>query len=164
MARIHPEQPLVPSVLDRLLDDEPDLTQEPPRTRNQVLRELKVAVQRDIHNLLNTRRRCLGWPAALTELDRSLLNYGLPDFTGANVGSSAVREEFRRIIEEVLHRFEPRFKSVGVILLENTERLDRSLHFRIDAMLQADPAPEPIVFDSILVPATGSFEVKGGGR
>ena len=41
MAKPHAEQPLVPSVLDRLLDFEPELNREAPRNRSQVLRELK---------------------------------------------------------------------------------------------------------------------------
>jgi type VI secretion system protein ImpF len=38
------------------------------------------------------------------------------------------------------------------------------LRFRIDALLQAEPAPEPIVFDSALQPVTGNVEVKGTVR
>jgi type VI secretion system protein ImpF len=36
------------------------------------------------------------------------------------------------------------------------------LRFRINALLQADPAPEPVVFDSAVRPVTGDVEVKGG--
>src|SRR5438309_2078073 len=163
MSRLRADQPLVPSVLDRLLDDEPERTQEPPRNRNQVLRDLKHAVRRDLENLLNTRTRCLSWPPALTELKQSLVNYGIPDITGASLGSSKERDEFCRVIQSVIRLNEPRFKTVRVQLLENTEPLDRTLRFRIDALLQADPAPEPVVFDSSVKPATGVFEVKGGG-
>ena len=46
MARIRPDQPLVPSVLDRLLDDEPDNRNETERPRHAVLREIKQAVRR----------------------------------------------------------------------------------------------------------------------
>jgi type VI secretion system protein ImpF len=163
MAKIRADQPLVPSVLDRLLDDEPENPREAPPSRTQVLRELKRAVRRDLEDLLNTRRRCLPWSDGLAELERSLVNYGIPDFTGANMCSAEVREEFRRTVEEVIRRSEPRFKSVSVRLLDNTEPLDRTLRFRIDALLRADPAPEPVVFDSALEPGTGTFEVKGGG-
>ena len=46
--------------------------------------------------------------------------------------------------------------------LPNAEPADRTFRFKIDAMLIAEPAPEPIVFDSELRPGTGDFEVKGG--
>jgi type VI secretion system protein ImpF len=161
MAKIHPDQPLTPSVLDRLLDDEPHLKRDLGRTRHQLLRELKQSVRRDLENLLNTRRRCLPVPADLKELEQSLVNYGIPDFTGANMGSGDAREQFRGTLERVIRTYEPRFQTVRVELLTNSEPLDRTLRFRIDALLYADPAPEPVVFDSLLEPGSGSFEVKG---
>lgn len=162
MARIKAEQPLVPSVLDRLLDDEPEVAAEPPKGRSQVLRELKLAVRRDLENLLNTRARRTSWPAELTELKQSLLTYGLPDITGG-AGDRGRRDALCRTIEAVVRRGEPRFVTVRVGLLGENQPMDRTLRFRIDALLRADPAPEPVVFDSILRPSDGTFEVKGTG-
>jgi type VI secretion system protein ImpF len=161
MAKIRPEQPLVPSVLDRLLDFEPETNRESPKSRNQVLRELKQSVRRDLENLLNTRQRCLEWPDGLKELRQSLVNYGIPDFTGANLGAASDHEDFCRTLQAIIRQYEPRFKTVKVSLLTNVEPLDRTLRFRIDALLIADPAPEPVVFDSTLEPVTGNFAVKG---
>src|SRR5262245_39896065 len=123
MAKIRAEQPLVPSVLDRLLDDDPGVKREPGMSRHQVLRELKQSVRRDLENLLNTRRRCGDWPDDLTELGRSLVSYGIPDFTGAGVSTTAQREDFRALLESILRTCEPRFKTVQVQLLDNTESL-----------------------------------------
>ena len=164
MSKIRRDQPLVPSILDRLLDEEPDISREPAKSRAQVLREMKSSVRRDLENLLNTRWRCSHWPPSLEELAVSLVNYGIPDFTGGNLGSASDRNELRRIIETTIRRFEPRFKTVRVELLENSEPLDRTLRLRIDALLHAEPAPEPVMFDSALEPATGNFEVKGADR
>lgn len=164
MAKIESEQPLVPSVLDRLIDYEPDNNKEAPKARSQVLRELKQSVRRDLENLLNTRRRCLNWPPSMDELNQSLVGYGIPDFTGTHLGTTAERESFRNTIENVIRRFEPRFKTVRVVLLENAEPTDHTLRFRIDALLYAEPAPEPVVFDSSLEPNTGTFQIKGTGR
>jgi type VI secretion system protein ImpF len=49
-----------------------------------------------------------------------------------------------------------------VELVANPEPGDRTLRFRIDALLRADPSPEPVVFDSTLEPATHTFAVQGG--
>jgi type VI secretion system protein ImpF len=164
MAKIKEHQPLLPSVLDRLLDDEPEIKREPGKSRHQVLRELKQSARRDLENLLNTRRRCLPWPADLTELERSLVNYGVPDFTGLNMGSAEQREELRRLIEATLRIWEPpNFQNIRVTLLDTVETLNRTLRFRIEALLRADPAPEPVVFDSDLEPTTGTFQVSGVG-
>lgn len=159
-SRVRDDQPLVPSIFDRLLDDEPTNSRDPPSSRRQVLRELKRSVSRDLENLLNTRQRCTAWPAELEELDRSLANYGIPDFTGVNMSALGERERLRGVVERLIEQFEPRFRSVRVKLLENSDAFDRTLRFRIDALLDVDPAPEPVVFDSQLEPATAAFEVR----
>ncbi|MCC6416938.1 MAG: type VI secretion system baseplate subunit TssE [Gemmataceae bacterium] len=161
MAKVAADQLLVPSVLDRLLDEDPELTREPAKSRHQVLRELKLSVRRDLEHLLNTRRRCVPPPPALTELDESLVNYGLPDFTGLSMTSAEERDEFRRAVEKVISTCEPRFKTVSVQLVDADEPLDRTLRFRIDALLYAHPAPEAVVFDSAVEPITGNVEIKG---
>jgi len=56
MARVDLDQPLLPSVLDRLLDANPDLSRDPPKSRGQHLAELRQAVRRDLEALLNARR------------------------------------------------------------------------------------------------------------
>jgi len=148
------------SVLDRLLDEDPTIQREPPRTYNQQLRTLRYAVRRDLENLLNTRRYAKAVPADLVQLERSLVSFGLPDFTSLNLGSAEGREEFRRLIESTIRRCETRFRSVSVDLLENTEPLDRTLRFHIDVVLNIEPIPEPIAFDTRLEPVTGSFTLK----
>ncbi|HKO06686.1 MAG: type VI secretion system baseplate subunit TssE [Alphaproteobacteria bacterium] len=157
MARIDPDQPLLQSVLDRLLDANPERTHDDPRQRGQYVQELRRAVRRDLEALLNTRQRCISPPADLTELETSLLTYGIPDFSGLDLSSEEHRETFRATIEEVIKRFEPRFQRVSVILLDNVEPLDRTLRLRIDALMYAQPAPEAIVLDSYLDPVTHSF-------
>ena len=162
MARVREDQPLLMSILDRLLDDDPQTQQELPKSRSQILRDLKNAVGRDLENLLNTRWRCVNWPPNLDELEVSLVNYGIPDFTGTNMSLPSERQELCRLIEEVIRRYEPRFKSVKVLLRENRDDFDRTLRFRIDAVLYAEPAPEPVVFDSMLEPSSANFHVKMG--
>jgi type VI secretion system protein ImpF len=164
MSKMQADQSLIPSVLDRLIDDDPAATRDPPKSRGQALRELKQNLRRDLENLLNTRWRCQSWPENLDELELSLVNYGIPDITGANLGYAEQREKYRQTLERVIRHFEPRFKSLSVEMLDNSERLDRTMRFRIDALMHAEPAPEPVVFDSALQPATGSFEIKGVGR
>ncbi len=160
MAKVRDDQPLIPSVLDRLIDLEPLNSRENPKSRHQILRELKQSVRRDLENLLNTRWRCVAWPANLDELSRSLVNYGIPDFTGVNMGAIAERERLRNVIEQAVRRHEPRFKAVKVVLTQNVDASDRTLRFRIDALMYAEPAPEPVTFDSQLEPVLGIFEVK----
>jgi type VI secretion system protein ImpF len=164
MARVGPNQPLLPSILDRLIDSDPGSSRDPPKARGQYLADMRRAVRRDLEALLNTRQRCVSWPKDLVELDRSLLSYGILDFASLSLGASGAREEFCRDVENVIRRNEPRFVSVSVRLLENAEAVDRTMRFRIEALMYADPAPEPIVFDSFVDPAAREIKVADVGN
>ncbi len=159
-SRVRDDQSLIPSVFDRLLDDDPGNSRESARSRRQVLRDLKQSVGRDLENLLNTRQRWGTFPETMEELDHSLVNYGIPDFTGMNMSLPSERQKLRSVVERAILRFEPRFRSVKVKLLENKDSFDRTLRFRIEGLLQVEPSPEPVIFDSQLEPSTASFDVK----
>jgi type VI secretion system protein ImpF len=161
MARDEEKRPLASSILDRLIDEEPGNRKEQPRSSGQMLRELKNGVRRDLENLLNTRWRCRTWPPELDELEVSLLDYGIPDFTGVNMSVPTERENLRRVVQRAIMRFEPRLKNVSVTVLQNADEFDRVLRFRISGILRADPAPEPVTFDSELEPSTSAIEIKG---
>ena len=160
MSRMDTGQVLVGSLLDRLIDHDPSSRHDPSRGTGQSLRELKHSVRRDLENLLNTRGRFMPLDEGLGELPASLANYGIPDFAALPMGGREDRDRFRLLIERAIRRFEPRFKSVSVQLLDREEPLDRTLRFRIDALLHAEPLPEPVVFDSYLEPTTRQFQVQ----
>ena len=162
VAKSSRDRPLVPSILDRLIDEQPGLNQEPEKNRHQVMAGLRISVRRDLENLLNTRCRCMGWPAELTELQQSLVGYGIPDIAGQDLGAAFRRKRFLKEVEDIIRTFEPRFRKVRLIELDNPDSIDRTLRFRIEAVLDAYPAPEPIVFDSALEPVSKTFSVKGG--
>jgi type VI secretion system protein ImpF len=161
MGKQRTEPSLLPSVLDRLLDDEPGVQREVPAGPHQLLRDLKQSVRRDLENLLNTRVRYHVWPTHLSELKQSLVSYGLPDFTGVSLSSAKDREDFCKIIQGIINQFEPRLKNVSVVPISSSQPLDRTFRFRIDALLRTEPAPEPVAFDSNVEPATGGVEVQG---
>ena len=156
----NPEVTFLPSVLDRLLDDGPNTVAARPRSRAQQLLELRNAVRRDLEALLNSHQCCFVLPAELAELPKSLLEYGIPDFLTMNVVAESAREKFRASVEDAIRRFEPRFKMVRVTLVEDTAA-DRTLRFRIEALMYAEPAPERVSFDSLLDPSSQSFYVTG---
>jgi type VI secretion system protein ImpF len=150
------DQWLLPSLIDRLTDNGP----KGPHAGTISLRGLKESVRRDLENLLNTRRRAASWSAAYEELETSLYNYGIPDFTGTNASSVSDVHQFLRVLEEVIRRFEPRFKSVKVSLPESVDSEDRVLRFRVEGLLHAEPMPERAAFDTEIEPGSGTFEVK----
>ena len=158
--RVDKKKELRPSILDRLLDDEPHIQIEADKNRHQQLRALRASVKRDLENLLNTRYRVVEPPEEYTQLELSLLNYGLPDLATVNIADTEKKRHFTRHLETILRNYEPRFKTVNVNHIDNKDNTDRTLRFRIDATLYADPAPEIVIFDSVLDPVSRTVNVE----
>ncbi len=160
MADRREERPGLPSVLDRLLDDDPGATAERPQTVRQMGEALKNAVRRDLENLLNRRWRPLELPEGLDEVADSSFEYGVPDFGGVNLSSKQKRRRYLRGIEEIIRRHEPRFSDIKVVPVEESNSGQRKLHFRIEAILRTEPAPESVLYDSQCDVVTRSFRIE----
>ena len=149
-------------LLDRLIDDALDQQRDPPVSAGDSLVALRNSVRRDLEALLNARRRWRSWPAHMTQLATSPLGYGIPDFASGAFNEARRQEELRSEIEETIRRFEPRFLSVRVHLIDTQERLETTLRLRIEAMLHAEPAPEAVTFDTLVDPTTDDVVVRPG--
>lgn len=160
MARSGEQRPILPSILDRLIDDAPEVSREAPVGAQQFLRDLRLSVRRDVENLLNARQRFIGAPPELTEVCSSVYEYGIPDLAGTSLSSKRRRDEFLKLLENELKSHEPRFKSVRVTGVGDPGAFGRTLRFRIDALMHAEPAPEQVQLDSRIEPVTRAFQVK----
>ena len=152
--------PVTLSVLDRLLDDEPKSKVEGPLTHSKSLAQLKVAIRRDLENLLNTRCTIEPLPESSAETRRSVFNYGVPDIT--EIGQNFLYEKERLLaeIESAVRLFEPRLDGVKVAVVPATGAA-RVLRFVIEGMLKIDPAPEHVVFDAALELTSGEYQLIG---
>ena len=159
MAKIDKNKALKASILDRLVDDDPSSPTGTTVQEHHYLRNLRASVRRDLENLLNTRFRIVEPPEQYGEVVNSQLNYGLPDLATVNIFDTQKKQAFTQQMEKIILTFEPRFKSVSVVHIENKDKTDRTLRFRIDTVLYADPAPESIVFDSVLEPVLRTVSV-----
>lgn len=156
---------VVPGLLDRLLDDEPETTVEPPWRDGQVIRELKRSLRRDLEDLLNARRPLENLPDGLESLPGSLVNYGLPDLQSIEVRETHDVQRLCRLIEECIGRFEPRLQNVAVapVLQSHQDRpMDRRLRFEIEAMLVAEPLREQVQIRSAVDAGSGAIVVESG--
>jgi type VI secretion system protein ImpF len=161
MPRPEREPNIVPSLLDRLLDDKPELSQEPLWARTQTVRQFEASVARDLEELLNSRREILEELSPdFVEVSRSLVNYGLPDFTSFSLLGERDRARIRRILEESIVAFEPRLLRVRVTL-ELPREHEKALRFRVDALLRIEPAPQPVTFDTVWKVETQEYRVQG---
>ena len=161
MARWEAEQTVTQSVLDRLIDRDPASNSEASLTRAQSVRQLKVSLRRDLEWLLNSRRTPDAVGSEYQELEQSLYNFGLPDVTSLSWDSARDRGRLARMIEQVLHTFEPRLSGVRVVAADATAGAQHVMRFQIEGMLEMDPTPEHISFDTLLQLSSGEYQVKG---
>lgn len=159
MAESKDKRPVLASLLDRLSDDDPDRAQEIPVTGRKLERQLREAIRRDVEAFLNTRRRCVPLAEELTHAKGTIIDYGVPDFLGQTLTGDRRRKQFLRELSGYLQEHEPRFQSVEVESV-GVDTVDRSLQFRIQAVVYAEPAPEPLSFDSKVEPVSRSFSIK----
>ena len=147
-------------LLDRLLDADPNIPDGPPPSAAVALEALRTAVRRDLEALLNARRRRRPLPPELTELTLSPLNYGIPDPTSGAFAVPELRAALTREVEATIRRFESRLLSVSVSLANEADELDTALRLKVDAVLRADPVPEPVSFETLLEPVTRDVTVR----
>lgn len=160
MAKRDATGPVTLSVLDRLIDRDPETRSEVAFTRAQSLRELKLGLKRDLEWLLNTRKTIDPAPESAQETTRSVYHYGFADISSKSVASSRDQSELIREMESAIALFEPRLKRARV-RIEAQEGNFRTLKFVIEGLLCMDPAPEPIRFDTVLELGKGEYEIKG---
>ena len=148
------------SLLDRLIDTEPEARSEAPVTRSESLRRLRQSVKRDLEWLLNTARIADELPEAYVELQNSLYVYGIPDIASVTLNSAQDEQRLLRGIEEAIANFEPRLARVRVVCFDRITKKRAAIEFHIEAVLLVNPAPERIAFDTVLEIAKGSYTVK----
>ncbi len=159
MPPVEKEGPVTLSVLDRLIDQEPERNAEPPMMRAQSLRDLRAALRRDLEWLFNTRRTIEEAPESLREVERSIYNYGINDISDLYQQAPNDREFVARSVKTAISLFEPRLQGVKVNIEPSPDDV-RGIHFTIQGMLRMDPAPEPVFFDTLLDAAKGEYRVK----
>jgi len=162
MARGTGETTITPSVLDRLIDREPELSQEPGLSRAQSVRILRAGVRRDLESLLNTRRIATLPGEGFDELNCSVYAFGLPDLSSFGVSTGGDRNRLLKCISDAISLFEPRLAQVTVSMVENPETVQTDVRLRIEALLRMDPVPEPVSFDSVLELQSGACRLSGG--
>ena len=149
-------------LLDRLIDDAPEVAHDPPLSAAETATILRRSVRRDLEALLNARRRWRSWPAGYSELEVSPVGYGISDFAAGAFNDPEQREQLRAGIEQTIRRFEPRLSRIRVTLADGQNTLEPVLRLRIEALLRIEPAPEPIAFDTLVNSATAEVQVKTG--
>jgi type VI secretion system protein ImpF len=160
MATGFPPPAVGSSLLDRLIDLDPESQREAPLSSWEQARELRASLCRDLSALLNTRRAAEDFDRRYEEATNSLLTFGILDFTSYNLKKAVEQEQLRRSIERAVRQFEPRLERVEVSI-EEADPQRPYLRLQISAALRGE-AGEPVVFVATVHRDSRRIAVSGG--
>ncbi len=166
MAELKSKERLVPSLLDRLVDDNPEEDNESRNVRVENVVSLRESVLRDLECLLNT-----GNIEGVVNLDdysevaESVINYGMPNFSGKTISNTDLTE-VQEQIRTAIRLFEPRIlpNTIKVTLVPGSgESHANSAVFQIEATMWGRPMPEALFLRTEIDLELGAVILKDEG-
>jgi len=163
MAELTQQERLQPSLLDRLMDNEPDITQESRSQRVLSMKQLREGVIRDLAWLLNT-----GNLQEVQDIDNydevlsSVVNYGTRSLTGLTLSNLKTGEVEATIRQSIL-KYEPRINSDTVKVKVNADKNAMGINavqFEIEGELWAHPIPIQLYMKTDIDLETGGVTIK----
>lgn len=130
-------------LLDRLVDLDPRSGAEPVPLRVLDRDELLASVRREVGHLLNTR--CTLTLEELEGRERTVLEYGLPDFSHLHTRDPRAQEALAEHVRATVAAYEPRLRQVR-ITVEPLRNSQRELLARVDALLVLGDVTEAVSF------------------
>lgn len=126
---------------------------------------LRECVCRDLAILLSSTSLEAAYDLeALTEVRRSVLNFGMPSLAGRAVKALDLRR-IARTVEDAIRQFEPRLTHVRVTPDTERDNDEHEFHLRIDAQLWSQPAAQRLVLRTRISTESGQATVTDlGGR
>ncbi|MCX9156616.1 type VI secretion system baseplate subunit TssE [Niveibacterium sp. 24ML] len=163
MVELTPLDRLQPALLDRLTDDEPSVQVETRERRVLTKSQLRAAVLRDLGWIMNaTRLAATEDLSAYPEVERSVINFGLPAFSGETASTLDVGD-LERAIREAILRFEPRILAetlnVEAITQDSVLNWHNVVSVKISAQLWAQPVPLELLLRTEVDLETGQVEL-----
>jgi type VI secretion system protein ImpF len=143
-------------LFDRLVDLHPeeDEGERPLRILNRD--QMRASVRRELERLLNTR--CSLPLHGLGEAERSVINYGIPDFSSLSAQNADDHALIASIISKTISAFEPRLSQVRVEV-RPAENEEGRLWLSIEGVMAIDLFNEPVSFPVSLNSKNGAAEV-----
>jgi type VI secretion system protein ImpF len=162
---------LQPSLLDRLIDQEPHNRKEGIEARALSRAGLRAAVLRDLSWLFNaTRAEPEPQSERTEELERwrqaeqareSVLNFGLPAFAGVTLASLDL-ELIKRLVAEAVRRYEPRIdpRTLTIETGISTDAHHNTMQLLIRGQMWAQPVPLELLLAAEMDVETGNTRVR----
>ena len=131
-------------LFERLIDLEPEKREvEDVPFRVLGVAALRESVRRELEQLLNVR--CSVPLRQLAATERSVINYGLPDFSSLSAASGDDQNLLAELVRSTVSFFEPRLREVSVTV-SRPSREERALSVTIGGVLAVGHVLEPVSF------------------
>jgi type VI secretion system protein ImpF len=134
------------SLIDRLVDFDPEAATEARPLRLLSFRQIKAAIARDLSWLFNTRTPLA--PSRYDQQDLTVIDYGIPDFGATYTADRDHQNKVALRLKRAISTFEPRLTDVRVSGAPATD--ERTLRFIVDACIVLEHERLPVSFATIL--------------
>lgn len=162
MADLLLQERLQPSLLDRLMDDDPASTKESRQKRVMSVSTLRDVMLRDLGWLMNaTSHPLLKDTEKFPHASRSVLNFGKPDLTGKTIRDEDL-DQIESDLKRAILNYEPRIlrETLSVrITFEKGEKATRNLKFEIEGSLWCQPTPLKLYMKTAVDLDTGDVQI-----
>jgi type VI secretion system protein ImpF len=155
------QQRFAPFLLDRLMDHSSGAGPADASRLTRSLEQLKDSVARDVEALLNSRSAMS--EAELSdykEAKRSLLRFGLDDFSSRTLASVDDRAHICQSIQRAIADHETRLRNTVVEIEVDNTRGGGAVRFLIRGLLVLHPTAEPVSFDAVMRTGSKHYEVQ----
>lgn len=149
---------IVQSLLDRLIDDDPEHAVEQAETEETALDRYKLGLRRDLEGLLNSKRPLIAAIEGDEHLPASVLAYGITDISTEDFSAAGARDRIRRIVADCIRTHEPRLTDVEVDM--DGAPTSTGVRMRITAVLTVARDREPVVYDANVRPSDRAIAVE----
>ena len=143
-------------LFDRLVDYDPDTQVEKCPLRTMTKQELYDSVNRELGRLLNTR--CPLTIEGRQDRERSVIDYGVPDFSSFTPQSIDDQKQLSLYIKDTVETYEPRLKNVRVHVNEYKKNR-KALMINIEGILTVESIREPVSFPMVLEHRDETIEI-----
>lgn len=163
MAELTQKERLQPSLLDRLIDDDPTSRVESREQRVFAMTKLRELVLRDLAWLLNCESlENLEDLEPFPHVKKSVVNFGVPALSGTTLSGTNLQLLEKRV-RAAVNVFEPRILSDSVSVRaykSDSEMSKKSLSIEIEGELWAQPIPLRLFLRTEVDLDTGTVIVK----
>lgn len=136
-------------LFDRLTDLSPELPEEERPFRTLSRDELRQSIRRELARILNARSIT---PLEILESrEWTVLDYGLPDYSGWYTRASSARTKLEELVRRTIETFEPRLVN-PVVRVAHADEGEHLLRVHVEGSMQVGRTMEPVSFPLALQP------------